>query len=96
MGCVCLTAATLWSSKVILDNYLICWWVWVAEIRLPSMWHYFTGQKIYKSPEEEKYKQTMQREKHENLPQVPQNYVLLAYQAITLAPVLKYRYRYKC
>lgn len=73
-GCVCLTAATLWSSKVILDNCWICWWVWMAEIRLHSMWHYFTGRKTYKSSEEEEYKQAVQREKHENLPPVPQNY----------------------
>lgn len=46
----------------------------MAEIRLHSVWHYFMGRKIYKSSEEEEYKQTVQREKHDNLPPVPQNY----------------------
>lgn len=46
----------------------------MAEICLHSIWHYFMGREIYKSSEAEEYKQTVQREKYENLLPVRQNY----------------------
>lgn len=96
MGCVCLTAATLWSNKGIRDNCLIYWWVWMAEICLHSMWHYFMGRKIYKSCEEEEYKQTVQREKYDTIfPWCHRIMQLLICQLITMATVLRLRYRYR-